>query len=80
LGISASYNKPSPPSRRNLSRSRLDALVTNDFREPPDPDPESSVIGTLYEGFPAIADYVVVSPARAAGRVTRELIGRFGSC
>jgi len=38
-----------------------DALVTNDFREPPDPDPESSVIGTLYEGFPAVADYVVAS-------------------
>ena len=28
------------------------ALVTNDFREPPDPDPESSLTGTLYEGYP----------------------------
>jgi hypothetical protein len=38
------------------------ALVTNDFREPPAPDPESAVIGTLYESFPAVADYVVATP------------------
>ena len=38
------------------------ALVTSDWREPPHPDPESSLIGTLYEGFPAIADYVVHTP------------------
>jgi hypothetical protein len=38
------------------------ALVTSDFREPPDPDPESSLIGTIYEGYPAQAPYVVVSP------------------
>jgi len=37
-------------------------LVTSDWREPPNPDPESSLIGTLYEGYPAIADYVVLSP------------------
>jgi len=40
-----------------------DALVTSDWREPPDPDPESSLIGTIYEGYPAVAPYVVVSPA-----------------
>jgi len=39
-----------------------DALVTSDWREPPDPDPESSLIGTIYEGYPAVAPYVVVSP------------------
>jgi hypothetical protein len=38
------------------------ALVTNDFREPPDPHPESSVIGTLYESYPAVAHYVVATP------------------
>ena len=38
------------------------ALVTNDWREPPDPDPESSVIGTLYEGYPTVAAYVVATP------------------
>jgi hypothetical protein len=38
------------------------ALVTSDWREPPNPDPESSLIGTLYEGYPAIADFVVHSP------------------
>jgi hypothetical protein len=38
------------------------ALVTSDWREPPDPAPESSVIGTLYEGFPTVADYVVATP------------------
>jgi N,N-dimethylformamidase beta subunit-like protein len=41
---------------------RDDALVTNDFREPPDPNPESSLTGTLYEGFPTVADYVVTDP------------------
>jgi hypothetical protein len=38
------------------------ALVTSDWREAPDPDPESSLIGTIYEGYPAQAPYVVVSP------------------
>ena len=28
------------------------ALVTSDWREPPDPDPESSLTGTLYESNP----------------------------
>ena len=37
-------------------------LVTSDWRDPPNPDPESSLIGTLYEGYPAIADYVVQTP------------------
>jgi hypothetical protein len=37
-------------------------LVTSDWREPPNPDPESSLIGTLYEGYPAISDYVVHTP------------------
>jgi hypothetical protein len=42
---------------------RDNALVTNDaWREPPDPDPESSVIGTLYESYPTVADYVVATP------------------
>ena len=36
--------------------------VTSDWREPPHPDPESSLIGTLYEGYPAIADFVVHTP------------------
>ena len=38
------------------------ALVTSDWREPPAPDPESSLIGTIYEGYPANAAYRVVSP------------------
>jgi hypothetical protein len=38
------------------------ALVTSDWREPPDPDPESSLTGTLYESNPTDAAYVVVSP------------------
>ena len=37
------------------------ALVTSDWREPPVPDPESSLIGTIYEGYPAVAAYVVAS-------------------
>jgi hypothetical protein len=38
------------------------ALVTSDWREPPDPDPESSLTGTLYESNPVTADFVIASP------------------
>jgi hypothetical protein len=38
------------------------ALVTSDWREPPNPDPESSLIGTLYESNPTNADFVVATP------------------
>jgi len=38
------------------------ALVTSDWREPPHPDPESSLTGTLYESNPTSAAYVVASP------------------
>ena len=38
------------------------ALVTSDWRDGPDPDPESSLIGTIYEGYPVDAAYVVASP------------------
>jgi hypothetical protein len=59
------------------------ALVTSDWRDEPDPEPESSVIGTLYEGYPAVAPYVVVAPdswvfdgtAVAAGASFANLVG-----
>lgn len=38
------------------------ALVTSDWREPPAPDPESSMTGTLYESNPTTADFVVATP------------------
>jgi len=38
------------------------ALVTSDWREPPRPNPESSLTGTLYESNPVSAPYVVASP------------------
>jgi hypothetical protein len=38
------------------------ALVTSDWRDGPDPDPESSLIGTTYEGYPVNAPLVVASP------------------
>jgi hypothetical protein len=38
------------------------ALVTSDWREPPDPDPESSLTGTLYESNPTAANFIVASP------------------
>jgi hypothetical protein len=37
------------------------ALVTGNWRDAPSPDPESSLIGTLYESFPADASYRVMS-------------------
>ncbi|MFG2639069.1 N,N-dimethylformamidase beta subunit family domain-containing protein [Streptomyces sp. NPDC048362] len=33
--------------------------MTTDFRQPPAPDPESSLTGVLYEGYPADAPHVV---------------------
>jgi hypothetical protein len=39
-----------------------DKLVTSDYREPPDPNPESSLTGVLYESNPADAPYVVAAP------------------
>ena len=36
-----------------------DADVTTDFRVAPDPDPESSMTGVIYEGYPTDAPYVV---------------------
>ena len=38
------------------------ALVTSDWRDGPDPDPESSLIGMSYEGYPVDAPFVVSSP------------------
>jgi hypothetical protein len=38
------------------------ALVTSDWREPPHPDPESSLTGTLYESNPVSAGFIVASP------------------
>jgi hypothetical protein len=38
------------------------ALVTADFRAGPGAEPESSLIGTIYEGYPVDASYVVASP------------------
>jgi hypothetical protein len=38
------------------------AQVTTDFRAEPDADPESSMTGVLYEGYPTDAPYVVHQP------------------
>jgi hypothetical protein len=38
------------------------SIVTSDWRDPPAPDPESSLTGTIYEGYPVNAAYVVASP------------------
>lgn len=37
-------------------------LVTTDFRQQPAPDPESSLTGVFYEGYPTDAPYVVHNP------------------
>jgi hypothetical protein len=42
--------------------SKDNAAVTSDWREPPNPDPESSLTGTLYESNPVDAAYVVATP------------------
>ena len=38
------------------------AEVTSDWREPPNSDPESALTGTIYEGYPVDASFVVSSP------------------
>ncbi|WP_329065369.1 N,N-dimethylformamidase beta subunit family domain-containing protein [Streptomyces sp. NBC_01429] len=38
------------------------STATTDFRQPPAADPESSLTGVLYEGFPVDAPYVVHRP------------------
>ncbi|WP_327687232.1 N,N-dimethylformamidase beta subunit family domain-containing protein [Streptomyces sp. NBC_00467] len=35
---------------------------TNDFRRAPSPDPESSLLGVIYDGYPVDAPYVVSQP------------------
>jgi len=37
--------------------------VTSDWRDAPNSDPESTLIGTLYEGYPVDAPFVVSSPS-----------------
>jgi len=39
------------------------AEVTSDWRDPPNSDPESTLIGTIYEGYPVDASLVVSSPS-----------------
>ncbi|WP_322974817.1 N,N-dimethylformamidase beta subunit family domain-containing protein [Actinacidiphila epipremni] len=42
--------------------ARHPGMATTDFRSGPGADPESSLTGVLYEGYPADAPYVVESP------------------
>jgi hypothetical protein len=59
------------------------AEVTSDWRDPPNSDPESSLIGTIYEGYPTDAPFVVTSPSSwvyagtgvSAGRGFPHLVG-----
>ncbi|MEJ8640588.1 N,N-dimethylformamidase beta subunit family domain-containing protein [Streptomyces sp. MS1.HAVA.3] len=41
---------------------RQGSAPTNDFRRPPAPDPESSLLGVIYAGYPVDATYVVSHP------------------
>ncbi|WP_218006803.1 N,N-dimethylformamidase beta subunit family domain-containing protein [Microtetraspora fusca] len=47
---------------RDPMYGRRPAEVTADFRSSPAPDPESSLTGVYYDGFPADAPYVVTAP------------------
>jgi hypothetical protein len=51
------------------------ALVTSDWREPPNPDPESSLTGVLYESNPVDAAFVVASPGAWMFAGTRVAAG-----
>lgn len=60
-----------------------DAKVTSDWRQSPHPNPESSLIGTLYEEYPTSAGLVVSTPdawpfrgtGATAGSVYPNLVG-----
>jgi hypothetical protein len=52
-----------------------DALVTSDWRDGPDPNPESSLIGTIYEGYPVNAPLVIASPNSWVFEGTRVTAG-----
>jgi hypothetical protein len=61
--------------RRDPMYGQHNAMVTSDWREPPDPEPESSLTGTLYESNPVTAGYVVVSPGAWLFRGTGARVG-----
>jgi hypothetical protein len=48
--------------RQDPMYGKDDALVTSDWRQPPHPDPESSLTATSFEAYPVTADYIVVAP------------------
>jgi hypothetical protein len=50
-------------------------LVTGNWRDAPSPEPESSLIGTLYESYPADASYRVASPSSWVFKGTRVPAG-----
>jgi hypothetical protein len=52
-----------------------DAQVTSDWRDAPDPAPESSLIGTIYEGYPVNAPLVVASPKSWVFKGTGVAVG-----
>ena len=51
------------------------AAVTSDWRDAPDPDPESTLTGTIYEGYPVDAPFVVSSPGSWVYRGTGVAAG-----
>ncbi|WP_317620468.1 N,N-dimethylformamidase beta subunit family domain-containing protein [Streptomyces sp. CBMA156] len=62
---------------------RAGAPATTDFRAGPGADPESSLLGVIYDGYPVDAPYVVTSPGHwafegtgvAAGAAFPHLVG-----
>jgi hypothetical protein len=48
--------------RQDPAYGKTPAAVTSDWRDAPNPDPESSLIGTVYEGYPVDAAFVVSAP------------------
>lgn len=50
-------------------------FVTNDFREPPDANPECTLTGTYYEAFPTSGSYLVYSPDSWLFRGTGVTVG-----
>ena len=49
--------------------------VTSDWREPPNSDPESSLIGTIYEGYPCDASVRGVQPVELGVRRDGRVVG-----
>ena len=62
-GRRARWSATRPTTTPTRSTRKDPAEVTSDWRDAPNSDPESTLIGTVYEGYPVDAPFVVSAPS-----------------